>query len=69
MARRLQQDDAQALLNIRTNLINAYAKIIDADWSTRSVAQCKQSDVDAVLTGAIKSLEEVLTTAADINFK
>lgn len=69
MARRLLEADAQALLNIRQNLITDHERIIDADHSTRSVAQCKQSDVASALTNAIKSLEEVLTVAADIEFR
>ena len=69
MARRLLEEDAQALMNIRANLITDHQKIIDADHSTKSVAQCKQSDVSAALTNAIKSLEEVLTVAADIEFR
>lgn len=69
MSRRLNEADAQALMNIRTNLINSYNRVIDADHSTRQVAQCKQSDVDAIIVDTIKSLEEVLTVAADIQFK
>ena len=52
MARRLLEEDAQALMNIRTNLITDHQRIIDADHSTKSVAQCKQSDVSAALTNA-----------------
>jgi hypothetical protein len=69
MSRRLEERDAQALMNIRTNLIKSYQRVIDADHSTRQVAQCKQSDVDTIIMDTIKSLEEVLTVAADIQFK
>lgn len=69
MSRRLNEQDAQALMNIRTNLINSYNRVIDADHSTRQVAQCKQADVDAIIMDTIKSLEEVLTVAGDIQFK
>jgi|TARA_B110000467_G_C18229777_1_gene427980 hypothetical protein len=69
MAKRLQEVDAQALLNIRKELITAYNRIIDADHSTRQVAQCKQSDVDQIIVRTVKSLEQVLSAAADVRFK
>ncbi len=68
MAKRLPQEDAQALLNLRTSLIRGYQSIID-EGAPVGTAMCKQSDVANVLTMAIKGLEEILATAADVQFK
>ncbi len=67
MAKRLPQEDAQALLNLRTRLINDYQSIIDEGGT--NTAMCKQSDVAIAMTRAIKGLEEILTAAADVKFE
>ena len=68
MAKRIETQDVQALLNIRRNLIVDHARLLDGASAPHS-ATCKQSDVATVLSRAIKGLEEVLTTAADVSFQ
>ena len=67
MAKRLPQEDAQALLNLRTNLIRDYQTIIDE--GATNTAMCKQQDVANAFTRAIKGLEEILSAAADVKFE
>ena len=68
MAKRIENQDMQALLNIRRNLIQDHERLLDGAMAPHS-AMCKQSDVAVALTRAIKGLEEVLTTAGDVSFK
>lgn len=68
MPKRLHIDDAQALMNIRKNLIADHERLLDG-MHAPAMAVVKQSDVSIAFSKAIKSLEEVLTHAADIEFK
>lgn len=66
--KRMQNEDVQALLNIRARLINDYERLLDGRASA-ATAMVKQADVSASMTSAIKALEEVLSTAGGIEFK
>ncbi len=68
MPKRLHIDDAQALMNIRQNLINDHERLLDG-MHAPAMAVVKQADVSKSFAAAIKSLEEVLSYAADIEFK
>lgn len=68
MAKRIDDQEVRALLNIRNNLIQDHERICDGAMSPHS-AMCKQSDVAAALSRAIKSIEEVLTVAGEVSFK
>lgn len=68
MAKRIENQDLQALLNIRANLIQDHERLLDGALAPHS-AMCKQSDVAVALTRAIKGIEEVLSEAGDVAFK
>ena len=68
MANRLQNDDRQALLRIRENLINDYNMLIN-QHAEPATAMMKQADAAQALTRAIKGLQEVLSTAGGIDFQ
>jgi len=68
MANRLQQEDRQALMQIRENLINDYNIHINM-LAQPATAMMKQADAAQVIARAIKGLEEVLTAAGGVEFK
>jgi len=65
---RLHIEDAQALMNIRTKLINDYERLLDGAMAP-AMAVVKQSDVSKTLSFAILSLEQVLEQGGDIKFE
>ena len=67
MAKRMNDADIQALLNIRRNLIVDHDRMLDGSTASH-IAVVKQTDVAASLTRAIRSLEEVLATAGGVEF-
>lgn len=68
MANRLQDNDRQALLRIRENLINDYNTLINTH-AEPATAMMKQADAAQAITRAIKGLQEVLATAGGIEFQ
>mgnify|MGYP006446676005 FL=1 len=52
MAKRIETQDVQALLNIRRNLIVDHERLLDGASAPHS-ATCKQADVATVLSRAI----------------
>tara|TARA_B100000212_G_C27050689_1_gene395526 strand:- start:310 stop:525 length:216 start_codon:yes stop_codon:yes gene_type:complete len=67
MAKRMQDEDVQALLSIRRNLIVDHERILDGSAASH-VAVVKQKDVAECISRAVKSLEEVLATAGGVEF-
>ena len=68
MANRLNLDDKQALMRIRENLILDYNALIEPH-AEPATAMTKQVDVARAIERAVKSLEEVLSTAGGITFE
>ena len=66
--KRMQTEDVQALLNIRTNLIQDHERLLDGAASPHT-AVVKQVDVSRAMSRAIAALEEVLNTAGGIEFQ
>ena len=66
--KRMQTEDIQALLNIRTNLIQDHERLLDGSASPHT-AVVKQVDVSRAMSRAIAALEEVLNTAGGIEFQ
>lgn len=67
MANRLENEDRMALLRIRENLMSDHDRLLDGSTAP-ATAMVKQSDVAAAFSRAIKSIEEVLTTAGGVEF-
>ncbi len=65
---RIQREDIQALMNIRLQLIEDHERLLDGASAPQS-ALVKQRDVAIAFSKAIRGLEEVLTTAGDIEFR
>ncbi len=65
---RLDNQDISALLKIRENLINDHERLLDGSSAPAS-AMVKQADVAGVIARAVKSLEEVLSAAGDVEFR
>ena len=57
----IQVEDLQALMNIRTMLIQDHERILDGGQTTSPTALCKQSDVAESFSNVIRALEEVIT--------
>ena len=57
----IQVEDLQALMNIRTMLIQDHERILDSGQMVSPVALCKQSDVAESFSNVIRALEEVIT--------
>ena len=55
----IQVEDLQALMNIRTMLIQDHERILDG--VSAPAALCKQSDVAESFSNAIRALEEVIS--------
>jgi len=68
MASRLSNEDRTALLRIRENLIIDHDRILDGNAAPAS-ALCKQADVAAIISKAVRSLEEVLSEAGGVEFR
>jgi len=68
MAKRMEEADVQALLNIRRQLIVDHERMLDGS-SAAHIAVVKQVDVAKCISRAVKSLEEVLHTAGGVEFK
>jgi len=65
---RIQNEDIQALLNIRQSLIEDHERLLDGS-SAPQAALVKQKDVAVAFSRAIRGLEEVLATGGEIKFE
>lgn len=65
---RLNAIDAQAIMNIRTMLIEDHERLLDGASAPES-SLVKQRDVAMSFSRAIRALEEVLSEAAGVKFE
>lgn len=65
---RIPVEDLQAIMNIRTMLIEDHERILDGGVNAPA-ALCKQSDVARAFSRAIRALEEVLAEGGEIKFE
>lgn len=64
----MENEDIQAILNIRKGLIDGHQKYLDGGGNP-DVAMCKQKDAAFVIERAIEQLEQVLKSSRDVVFK